>query len=292
MAAPTELAFDRLPNTNALLLRALRPRPSVLASGQDIPLIRATLSPSVPAAAHVAAYRALCGFAADGTLPCTYPHVLAAPLHLAMLTHDAFPLRLLGAVHVRNQVRQHRVLAATDALGVTVTVEGHTDVDQGVEVDLRTSVDSGGALVWESVSTMLIRSGKGGGKGSAGKAYTPPDLTGYTPVADIRAPQDMGRRYGRVASDLNPIHLYAVTARAFGFPRAIAHGMWTFARCVAELQRAQVVGPVALEVAFKRPLLLPSTAHLTAQHQGNTTAFVAHDDGVKTVFLTGQMTSV
>lgn len=30
--------------------------------------------------------------------------------------------------------------------------------------------------------------------------------------------------------DLNPIHLHALTAKAFGFPRALAHGMYTSAR--------------------------------------------------------------
>ena len=38
-----------------------------------------------------------------------------------------------------------------------------------------------------------------------------------------------------MSGDVNPIHLHALTARAMGFPRAIAHGMWTYARTLAPL---------------------------------------------------------
>ena len=48
-----------------------------------------------------------------------------------------------------------------------------------------------------------------------------------------RLPGDLGRRYAAVSGDRNPIHLYALTAKAFGFPRQIAHGMWSKARCLA-----------------------------------------------------------
>ena len=51
-----------------------------------------------------------------------------------------------------------------------------------------------------------------------------------------RLPADLGRRYAAVSGDHNPIHLYPLTAKAFGFPRQIAHGMWTKARCVAAME--------------------------------------------------------
>ena len=60
---------------------------------------------------------------------------------------------------------------------------------------------------------------------------TQPPATGTT----WRLPGDLGRRYAAVSGDHNPIHLYPLTAKAFGFPRQIAHGMWSKARCVAAL---------------------------------------------------------
>jgi acyl dehydratase len=79
-----------------------------------------------------------------------------------------------------------------------------------------------------------------------------------------RVPADAGRRYAAVSGDVNPIHLNPVTAKAFGFPRAIAHGMWTAARALAALQ-GRVPEAATLEVGFRRPLLLPSTVELVTE---------------------------
>ena len=60
-----------------------------------------------------------------------------------------------------------------------------------------------------------------------------------------------------MSQDYNPIHLYGFTAKLFGFPRAIAHGLWSAARCLALLQDKLPTPPVAYSVQFKQPLLLP-----------------------------------
>ena len=57
-----------------------------------------------------------------------------------------------------------------------------------------------------------------------------------TGTVEWRLPGDLGRRYAAVSGDRNPIHLYPLTAKALGFPRQIAHGMWSLARCVAALE--------------------------------------------------------
>jgi acyl dehydratase len=120
------------------------------------------------------------------------------------------------------------------------------------------SVD--GTVVWSSCSTYLKR-GKPGSEATVGEDIHPADeldVAGLPLTATWRVPADIGRRYGAVSGDRNPIHLSALTARAFGFPRAIAHGMWTKARALAALEgRLPAAGTV--DVAFKTPLLLPST---------------------------------
>ncbi len=81
------------------------------------------------------------------------------------------------------------------------------------------------------------------------------------PQARWRLPGDLGRRYARVSGDVNPIHLTALAAKGFGFPRAIAHGMWSMARCLSALQPRLPDAYVA-DVEFRRPVLLPSTVEL------------------------------
>ena len=61
-----------------------------------------------------------------------------------------------------------------------------------------------------------------------------------------------------MSGDRNPIHLYPLTAKAFGFPRQIAHGMWSLARCVAAIEN-RLPDAVTVDVAFKKPILLPGT---------------------------------
>ena len=82
-----------------------------------------------------------------------------------------------------------------------------------------------------------------------------------------RLPGDLGRRYAAVSGDHNPIHLYALTAKAFGFPRQIAHGMWSKARCLAALD-GRLPDAVTVEVAFKKPVLLPGHGRLRVRPRG------------------------
>ena len=72
---------------------------------------------------------------------------------------------------------------------------------------------------------------------------------------------------GGVSGDRNPIHMHALSAKAFGFPRAIAHGMWSYARVMAALGR-HASGPVTSHVWFRKPILLPSRVDLVVDTTG------------------------
>jgi acyl dehydratase len=87
---------------------------------------------------------------------------------------------------------------------------------------------------------------------------------------------DLGRRYAAVSGDHNPIHLYGLTAKAFGFPRQIAHGMWSKARCVAMLE-PRLPDAVRVDVAFKKPILLPSTVAFGSREVPKTTRIANQD---------------
>ena len=77
-----------------------------------------------------------------------------------------------------------------------------------------------------------------------------------------RLGEGTGRRYAGVSGDWNPIHLHALTARPLGFPTAIAHGMYTYARVVAALGPAIRGEGVTSHVWFRKPVRLPSTVRL------------------------------
>jgi MaoC like domain len=200
---------------------------------------------------HLRKYREVCGFSGDD-VPVTYPHLLASGLHLGMLTSAQFPVRLLGLVHVGNRIEQLAPLRHDAAGQLAAWLEGHRETERGQEFDLFTEFRAGGQLSWREQTTFLARRKRA----SATKAPLTERPVFSGPAVTVRAPAGLGRRYGRIAFDWNPIHLSDVTARLFGFPRAIAHGMWSLARCAAELGAR---GPGVLDVHFKLPLLLPSS---------------------------------
>ena len=95
-----------------------------------------------------------------------------------------------------------------------------------------------------------------------------------------RLPANLGRTYASVSGDANPIHLYPLTAKALGFPRQIAHGMWTKARSIAAIEN-RLPEAVTVEVAFKKPILLPGTVAFGTRRtdQGNDFALTSPKDG-------------
>jgi acyl dehydratase len=202
---------------------------------------------------HVDAYARVCGFPTKDTVPLTYPHMLAFPLHMAIMTDTAFPAPAIGTVHLANSVTGHRRIAVGEELEVSASVGAPLPHPKGIVYEFRTEVRSGGEPVWESTSSYLRR-GRGDESASAGQSF--PDV-GPTGIV-WRLPGDLGRRYAAVSGDHNPIHLYPLTAKALGFPRQIAHGMWSLARCVAMLEN-RLPDAVTVDVAFKKPILLPGS---------------------------------
>jgi acyl dehydratase len=71
-----------------------------------------------------------------------------------------------------------------------------------------------------------------------------------------------------VSGDRNPIHLHPLTARVFGFPAAIAHGMWVKARTLATLE-GRLPDAYTVEVSFKLPVLLPATLAASATREAD-----------------------
>lgn len=202
---------------------------------------------------RVDAYAQVCGFERRDTVPLTYPHLLAFPLHMALMSDPAFPWPAIGTVHVENTITSHRPIDRRERLDVAATVSAARPHSKGIVFDFITEIRSGGDLVWESVSTNLRR---GRGTEGASSALTFDTL----PVGTTawRLPSDLGRRYGAVSGDVNPIHLTPLTAKALGFSRHIAHGMWSKARCVAAIAN-RLPDAVRVEVGFKKPILLPAT---------------------------------
>lgn len=233
-------------------------------------------------------YCKVCGFSSTDILPVTFPFVLAMPLQLSLLVSEAFPFPVLGIVHVSNDITQYRPIGAGETLNFYCELSGPRPANRGREFDLHTRVTVGKELVWESVTTMLLRQ-KSAGKKRRPEKNTPQKAFEAEACKEWLIPADTGRRYARVSGDRNPIHLYALTAKLFGFPRAIVHGMWSKARCLAELEQRLYGeswnGRFKVRVDFSRPLMMPAKARF--ESAGN--EFRVTSGGGRRVHLTGTL---
>lgn len=207
---------------------------------------------------RLAAYCKLCGFRLDGTLPTTYPHVLAFAMQVRLMSEPGFPLRLAGLVHVRQRITRWCRIDACAPLALRVRPERLRAHPRGAQVDLVSELTVDGELGWLGRSTYLAR-GATAVTGGVDEPE-PAEVHAEHPVASWRAGSDVGRRYARITGDVNPIHLHPFSARLFGFRGAIAHGMWSAARCVAVAGR--LPDAHALDVAFRSPVRLPTGVEL------------------------------
>ncbi|MFJ4154612.1 MaoC family dehydratase [Pseudomonas sp. NPDC089752] len=214
---------------------------------------------------NLAAYRRLCHFTEDGRLPGTYPHVMAFTLQLQLLTAHDFPFPLLGLVHLDNRIEVLRPLGGIDGLRFAVHADNLQPHPKGGTFDLVTEAEDGLGLLWRETSRMLVRGLKLDGQPEQGEEREPEPLPEAT---RWYADSDVGRRYAKVCGDYNPIHLSAASARLFGFPKAIAHGMWSKAMALAALRGHLPNSGYAFEVDFRKPVRLPSEVVLSASGAG------------------------
>lgn len=260
----------RPPRTGGLLVRAALGA-AVPRRGDALPDTELVLPDVRVDLDHLARYARVCGFTVREELPLTYPHVLAFGLAMRLLAGRDFPFPMLGLVHVDNTITRHRTLRAGEPLTLRVRAANLRPHDRGRQFDVVHTADVEGEPVWREVSTYLRREARAGSRGGRSDEPSPP-----VPSAVWRVGEDIGRRYAAVSGDRNPIHLHPLAARAFGFRRAIAHGMWTKARCLAALE-GRLPEAVTVAVAFKLPVLLPAKVAFTADADGPLWRFAVHD---------------
>ena len=240
----------------AALLAALR-RPSRPASLSDLSLgLVAPVSRS-----RLAAYNRVCGYRLSDELPPTYPHVLAFPLAMALMTRPDFPLPLVGIVHLANTITVYRPVLASEALSFTVFAADLRPHERGRQVDLVAEARVADEVVWTGRSTYLHRESSPSSPSSPAPAPAP---SLPAPAAVWRVDRRVGPDYADVSGDHNPVHTSRLAARLFGFPGQIAHGMWSKARCLAALE-GRLPAAYTVEVAFKLPVVLPARVAFSAE---------------------------
>jgi acyl dehydratase len=287
-----DVELTRVPATRVLYRRAVRG--SVRRRDEDpdprLPDTRLLLRGVEADIERLAAYDRVCGFRLADALPVTYPHVLAFPLAVELMSAPEFPFPVIGLVHIGNRITQARPIRVGERLDFAVRTESLRSHARGRQFDVVATATVDGAEVWHGVSTYLRRDKAteshpsevvAGGDASRSVEDSPP--TAIWPVG-----ADIGRAYAAVSGDRNPIHLSRIGARAFGFTRPIAHGMWTMAHSVAALE-GKLGETYTVDVAFRRPLPLPSTVAWRARRDSEGWTIAVVDPASGRPHLTGSV---
>ena len=271
--------------------------PFVPGRAAEVPDTELVLAGVRPDPERVAAYAKVCGFSLRDTLPPTYPHVLAFPLHMALMADGGFPFGAVGLVHVENRIVQHRPLGVGEELKLVVRPTSLQPHKRGQTFAIETEAWTGRQKTWESTSTFLHR-GKSPEQPADGpkthayrgkSAHRPQETLGVG--ATWKLSGDLGRRYGSVSGDRNPIHMHSLTAKPLGFPSAIAHGMWTKARCLAALE-GRLPDAFAVDVAFRKPIRLPGRVEFLSDTGDEQIDFAVRDAKRQTPHLDGRVKPV
>jgi len=212
--------------------------------------------------ANVAEYASVTGLRYGDTVPLTYPFALTFPTVMSLVTGFDFPFAAMGSVHIENHISQYRPIKVIDTVNIEVHAENLREHRKGLLVDLISDVSVGNEVAWHQVTTFLHQQRTSLSDEPKPPPQKQPKLP--PPKAIVRISPGQIRRYASIGGDHNPIHTNPVGAKLFGFPTVIAHGMFSAAAVLANLQAA-LPDAVTYSVRFGKPVLLPASAGLYVQ---------------------------
>lgn len=264
---PRRITISRSPGTFEIYLRAIRrmperPQGALLSErGQTLAPIEVSQTGVRIDPVRLTKFRDVCGSPDNGLLvPPAYPECLFLGAMAEAVLSDAFPFSPFGLIHVRQRIALLRPIDTGATLDLSCRLIEIRETDRGFEVDFALRADAANTEAWNGTTTLLTRNKharSGHGRSRDGSVPWIPEGEPFRSIM-VRVSEDTGRRYAAASGDWNPHHLYPVTARLLGYRRAIAHGMWTFARTLAAIEAERNFAlPIEADASFKRPIFLP-----------------------------------
>ena len=244
------------PSSLTNMLRAAVGALPVIPRGDTLPSRTVTVDELPIDAANVAAYADVTGLRFTDTVPLTYPFVLTFPAVMELATGFDFPFPAMGSVHTENHITRLRPITVSDTVGITVSAANLREHRKGLLVDLISEVSVGNETAWRQVTTFLHQQRTSLSDEPKPEPAKAPKLPPPNSILKITPGQI--RRYASIGGDHNPIHTSGIGAKLFGFPTAIAHGMFSAAAILANIE-GQLPTAVDYSVRFGKPVLLPAS---------------------------------
>jgi acyl dehydratase len=257
--------------------------------GDTLPDRAITLDELTIDPAGVAAYANVTGLRFGDAVPLTYPFALTFPTVMSLVTGFDFPFAAMGSVHIENHITQYRPILVTDTVSVQVHAENLREHRRGLLVDIVTDVKVGNERAWHQVTTFLHqqRTSLSDEPKPAPQKQPKPG----PPNAVLRITPGQIRHYASVGGDHNPIHTNSIAAKLFGFPSVIAHGMFSAAAVLANIE-GQLPDAVKYSVRFAKPVVLPARAGLYVDRMSDGWQLTLRHLAKGDPHLTGTVTSL
>jgi acyl dehydratase len=263
------LRLSRLPAVWATYPRVLLNRRPPIETVGEPPEFVATVNAVRLDASAVARYVSMCGFGTTTQVPVTFPHVLAMPLHLKIFAQGDFPLRPMGLIHLSNTIEGLAPMITGTTVDIVVAARNYQRTDAGIAFDMATEITSGGRPVWRETCVFLSRWPAGSERASGGRPPRPPKAPKDSSVlAELDVTRNTAWEYARASADYNPIHLSERAARFFGLRGAIAHGMWSLARSLAQAPTPAIPAGASIGTQFLTPVQLPARVAIKEWREG------------------------
>jgi hypothetical protein len=287
----TTINLKKSPNVLFQYARALFAKDST--QNSTLPSICLTLKNIKISLKNVKSYNTVCRInTKPSELAVAYPHMIAFPLHMELMLLKGFPFALMGLVHVRNEIIQHRVINSTEILNTHCYFGELRNNEKGTEFDIKVDTYIDDQLVWEEISTYFHRSKTLQPKKQEIKEASKVELIANPYDYLITLSENLGRAYASTSGDRNPIHLYSFTAKALGFKKHIIHGMWTKAYVVGVLSQQIHASACRVIVEFKQPIFLPSQVKLTYSKNKDLCEFDVRDKKETKLHVVGSISKL
>lgn len=288
MERAVRIEYRSRPSPVRFMARALWPSAG-FGDGSRLPAIAAHWREHRPDPAEITAFERLSGLRHDEAahLPFLYPHTIAFPLHMVVLTHPQFPVPIWRVLQVRNRLVQHRPLGKGESFDIQTRTSAHRILDKGVEVDLHTTMVAGADVVWECTNTFYAR-GRFGKPAAPAATPRSPEIGGEI-VDRWVTPREGGRRFGRLTGDYNGLHLFDWYARRMGFAGAFLHPQRVLGQCVERLLAGAWPESAQLEAWLKGPVFYGAPVELRASNGDGATTFALTMEGQSRPAIVGRL---
>lgn len=281
-----QIILKKKPSLIASFVRILQKR-SAKKTEFDFPYLNVFMENVAVDRDNLMLYRHLTGYENDGVLPILYPHAIAAPIYMFMLSQREFPLNLLGALHVKNRIISYRPISEKESFNIDVKLENGKILNNGIEFDFSLSILQKDEILWRGITTWFKRGNFGQSNEKLNTFDTLTPIGRGQLMCELDIPEDIGKRFAKVTGDYNPIHISTFMAKFFGLKKSIAHAMWFCGYLASRLSHVKRAVPIQIDLAFKSPIFVGSKSIVMFEERDKSLRFDAYCHGNSKACING-----